>query len=164
MIYDGGKPRRKAWRSSCRQPRAGAVFPTPSTALEAIAQSAKLLRNLRRELGNLGLRQPPTMHPPALVIKADPWGVELFGSSSDATALAHIADCRGSTRPSWAAVSRTSFTMGLRAAAWVGRKSTLGRRTARLPKNCARTCVPLARAIARSNAIERGISIQLLSD
>jgi hypothetical protein len=122
----------------------------PFDPLEAIAQSAKLLRDLRREFGNLGLAAaaynagpgrvrdwlagrrglpretaayvrlvtgqsaeqwtgvkagPAEMHvantvpcrqiaglfarPPALVIKpADPWGVELVGSSSDATALA----------------------------------------------------------------------------
>src|SRR5262249_632779 len=33
----------------------------PFDPIEAIAQSAKLLRDLRREFGNLGLRQPPTM-------------------------------------------------------------------------------------------------------
>jgi hypothetical protein len=122
----------------------------PFDPLEAIAQSAKLLRDLRREFGNLGLaaaaynagpgrvrdwlagrrglpretvayvrlltgqsaeqwtgvqaglaeihvvntvpcRQIAGLvaRPPALIIKpADPWGVELVGSSSDATALA----------------------------------------------------------------------------
>ena len=122
----------------------------PFDPLEAIAQSAKLLRDLRREFGNLGLAaaaynagpgrvrdwlagrrglpretgayvrlvtgqsaeqwtgakaDAAEMHvantvpcrqiaglfarPPAVVMKpADPWGVELVGSSSDATALA----------------------------------------------------------------------------
>ncbi len=122
----------------------------PFDPLEAIAQSAKLLRDLRREFGNLGLAAaaynagsgrvrdwlagrnelpretsayvrlvtgqsaeqwsgakagPVEMHvaitvpcrqiaglfapPPAVPIKPpDPWGVQLVGSSSDATALA----------------------------------------------------------------------------
>jgi hypothetical protein len=86
---------------------------------------------------------------------ADPWGVELVGSSSDATALAAHRRCRRSTPPSWRTGSHASSTMGSRAAAWVGRGSASGRKAARAPRNCARTCEPPARA-ARCNAIEPG--------
>jgi transposase len=64
-----------------------------------------------------------------------------------------IVGCKRSTRPSWAAGSHASFTMGSRAAAWVGRGSTLGQIAVPVPKNCARSCVPPARA-ARCSAIE----------
>jgi hypothetical protein len=90
----------------------------PFDPIEAIAHSAKLLRDLRRDLGNLGLvtgqspeqwarlqAGPAETHvapampcpqiaglvarSPAPVLKPlDPWGVQLVGSSSDATALA----------------------------------------------------------------------------
>ena len=59
------------------------------------------------------------------------------------------------TPPSWQTGSRASSTMGSRAAAWVGRGSASGRKAARAPRNCARTCEPPARA-ARCNAIEPG--------
>ena len=48
-------PARKAWRSWCRRPRGQRGLADPFDPLEAIAQSAKLLRDLRREFGNLGL-------------------------------------------------------------------------------------------------------------
>ena len=37
----------------------------------------------------------------------------------------HIAECRRNTPPYWAAGSRSSFTMGLAAEAWVGRTCVL---------------------------------------
>jgi hypothetical protein len=185
----------------------------PFDPIEAIAHSAKLLRDLRREFGNLGLAaaaynagpgrvrgwlagrrglpretdayvrivtgQSPEqwargqagaaeMHfahavpcqqiaalvarAPALEMKPlDPWGVQLVGSSSDATA--RIVACRRNTRPSWAAGSHASCTMGSHAAAWVGRGSTSGQRPVPVPRNCAPSCVPPARA-ARCSAIE----------
>ena len=43
--------------------------------------------------------------------------------------------------------------MGSRAAAWVGRGSTSGQTAVPVPRNCARSCVPPARA-ARCSAIE----------
>src|SRR5262249_18325045 len=65
----------------------------------------------------------------------------------------HIADCKRSTRPCWAAGSHASFTMGSRAAAWVGRGSTSGQIAVPVPRNCARSGGPPAQA-ARCCTIE----------
>jgi hypothetical protein len=65
----------------------------------------------------------------------------------------HIVGCKRGTRASCTAVSHASFIMGSRAAAWVGRGSTSGQTAVPVPRNCARSCVPPARA-ARYSAIE----------
>src|SRR5262249_3846016 len=194
----------------------------PFDAIEAIAHSAKLLRDLRREFGNLGLaaaasnagpgrvrgwlagrrglpretdayvrivtgQSPeqwargqagpaethvahavPCQQIAALVARApapemkplDPWGVQLVGSSSDATALAayhrlqeKYAAILGGREPRVLHHGLARGSMGSHAAAWVGRGSTSGRRPAPAPRNCAPNCVPPARA-ARCCAIE----------
>jgi hypothetical protein len=171
----------------------------PFDPLEAIAQSAKLLRDLRREFGNLGLAaaaynagpgrvrdwlagrgglpretraymrlvtgqsaeqwsggkaDPVEMHiantvpcrqiaglfapPPAVAIKPpDPWGVQLVGSSSDATALAAYRRLQEKYASILAGLEPRVVHHGL----------------ARGSMGWARTCAPPARA-ARCNAIE----------
>ena len=92
--------------------------------------------------------------PPAVVISRPIRGAWNWSEAHPTRQrLPRIADCRRSTPPSWRTGSHASSTMGSRAAAWVGRGSASGRKAARAPRNCARTCEPPARA-ARCNEIE----------
>ena len=155
------RPERPRWRG----------LANPFEPVEAINESAKLLRDLRREFGNLGLAAPCRDAPcKRRAVSADRWP---FRSSAGARNPAGrslgrairrklvrrdgarcLSQISGKVRvPSWRAASHTSFTTGSHAAAWAGRGSTSGPRAARVPKNCARTCVRPARAVW-CNAIE----------
>src|SRR5262249_53899835 len=92
--------------------------------------------------------------PPISVAKsADPWAVELVGSSSDSTALAAYRQLQEKHASILADREPRVVHRGLARGSMAGRGSTSGRRAAQAPKSYARTCVRLARAVG-CNAIE----------
>jgi hypothetical protein len=92
--------------------------------------------------------------PPAVAIKPpDPWGAQLVGSSSDATALAAYRRLQEKHASILAGREPRVVHHGLARGSMGWARSGSERRAARVVRNCALTCAPPARA-ARCNAIE----------